>query len=153
MNIFSDTTIDRFWEKVEVLGEDECWCWQGAQRNGGYGHLYVNGRWYGAHRISYEINIGPIGALCVLHSCDNPQCCNPNHLWLGTQTDNMVDRDMKGRNVPPPSNSRVLTQEQANEIREKYIPRVYLLRRLAEEYNVDYRTIWNVIHYIKGYEA
>ena len=71
-----------------------CWIWTGSKNRDGYGRFYHTS----AHRASYEIFKGgiPVG-ISVLHSCDNPSCVNPNHLWLGTQADNMHDCIAKGR--------------------------------------------------------
>lgn len=80
------------------LATDVCWEWTGSLNNHGYGRL---GHAY-AHRISYEIHHGPIAdGLHVMHSCDNPPCCNPAHLSLGTASDNMRDAVQKGRLIPP----------------------------------------------------
>lgn len=80
-----------------------CWLWMGACNSFGHGHYhtYVDGkkRNMNAHRYSWTIHRGPIPeGMCVCHSCDVPQCVNPDHLFLGTDKDNMVDRDRKGRN-------------------------------------------------------
>ncbi len=87
-----------FWARVDKAGA--CWWWLGAKNDNGYG-MVSDGR-YGkrkrAHRVAWELTNGPIPpGLFVLHSCDNPPCVNPAHLWLGTQADNMRDMDAKGR--------------------------------------------------------
>ena len=87
---------ERFWEKVDKSGE--CWKWTAATTKFGHGICFVKGEQVSAHRISYEWAYGPIpDGLSVLHHCDNPACINPEHLFLGTQTDNMRDMRDKGR--------------------------------------------------------
>lgn len=80
----------------------ECWIWKLARNNHGYGTLTVNGRRWYAHRLAFELGNGksiPYG-LHICHRCDNPACINPEHLFLGTRSDNMRDCVNKGRNVP-----------------------------------------------------
>lgn len=85
---------ERFWSYVDVKKYNQCWEWKRAKYPQGYGRFGKN---Y-AHRLAYEFKKGniPLG-LCVFHSCDNPSCVNPKHLWLGTTMDNIKDRDNKGR--------------------------------------------------------
>lgn len=90
----------RFLAKVQKT--DNCWFWIGARKRSGYGYMVIGGRkalkHARAHRISYEIAYGPIPAgFQVLHHCDRPNCVNPAHLFLGTHTDNMRDRNIKER--------------------------------------------------------
>jgi DNA-binding transcriptional regulator YiaG len=91
----------RFWAKVNKTDSaDECWEWTASKDAKGYGYFYKEGRggMARAHRISYELNLGPIPAgLLVCHKCDNPGCINPNHLFLGTDKDNSDDKMKKGR--------------------------------------------------------
>lgn len=85
----------RFWSKVDKSGE--CWEWRAHARKG-YGSIKVNGKAMYAHRLSWEMQNGSIpDGLKVLHRCDNPLCVNPAHLFIGTQKDNMEDRESKGR--------------------------------------------------------
>ncbi len=140
-----DTEI-RFWEKVEIADEDTCWLWLGATQLQGYGVFSANSKTTLAHRYSYQLHKGPIGNLCVLHFCDNPGCVNPNHLFLGTQSNNMQDMHNKNRH-----NKRKLTLKQLEEIRRKYIPRIYSQRELAKEYNVAQITIFDIVNYQGAY--
>ena len=83
------------WNRVAVQEPDACWEWQGTRFPSGYGHFSHN-RY--AHRLVWELTYGPVpkGA-GVCHTCDNPPCCNPDHLFLGTQKDNVADMLHKGR--------------------------------------------------------
>lgn len=75
-----------------------CWEWKRGKTPAGYGRIVINGRGEYAHRVAYELVHGKIPeGMHVCHSCDNPACCNPAHLWVGTPKDNMQDRDTKGR--------------------------------------------------------
>lgn len=93
---------DRFWQYVNLGNPSDCWEWQGCISTTGYGKFRLNGRHMLAHRVSWELHNGPIPAgMHICHSCDNPACVNPHHLWLGTPADNMHDRDEKGRHIAP----------------------------------------------------
>jgi len=95
------TLKERFWQKVNKCGIDDCWEWTACKyANLLYGAILAEGKKKLAHRVSWELNNGEIPeGLCVLHKCDNPICVNPNHLFLGTHLDNSRDRDAKGRHV------------------------------------------------------
>ncbi len=75
-----------------------CWLWSGPLNTWGYGAFYSNGRTLSAHRAAWETANGPVpDGLFVLHHCDRRMCCNPAHLYLGTQADNMRDKVVRGR--------------------------------------------------------
>jgi hypothetical protein len=85
-----------------------CWLWT-AGKDHGYGRVKINGKYFRVHRIIWEMYFGPIpDDIHVLHKCDNPPCCNPEHLFLGTQADNVKDMQDKGRGykIPPKSGER-----------------------------------------------
>lgn len=91
------TREERYRAKV-IVSEDDCWGWTGTTSKFGYGLLYTNGRQEFAHRVSWSIQHGPVPTgLNVLHHCDNPPCSRPDHLFVGDDRANMLDRDMKGR--------------------------------------------------------
>lgn len=90
----------RFWSKVDRTGD--CWEWKGARNQSGYGWFSVGSRLRRAHRIAYELTVGPVpSGMNVLHSCDNRACVRPEHLRVGTQRDNMADMDSRNRRFSP----------------------------------------------------
>lgn len=114
----------RFWERVDKRGPDECWPWLSGTNALGYGGISTGKRPAAsllAHRVSWMLHQGQIpDGLDVLHSCDNPPCVNPAHLWLGTRADNNIDRHLKGRDavLPGEKNGRAkLTSAQVLEVR------------------------------------
>ena len=99
---------ERFWPKVRMGDDDECWEWTGSIQSGGYGSIGVGSMANGtrrvvpAHRAAWELEVGPIPHYYqVCHHCDNRKCVNPNHLYLGTQKDNIRDMMDRGRWVAP----------------------------------------------------
>lgn len=108
--------IKRFWEKVDISDPTGCWNWTASVAGKGYGQIKVpkTRRQVYAHRLSYEFHFGPIPAgLLVCHKCDNPRCVRPDHLFLGTSEDNLVDMAKKDRHLYGERNSehRLLEKE------------------------------------------
>ena len=100
----------RFWSKVDK--SDGCWEWSGSRQGPGYGLFKLKGRLHKAHRVALMLSgVEVPDHLCVLHSCDNPPCCNPAHLRLGTKGENNVERSEKFRSAAK------LTPEDVREIR------------------------------------
>ena len=111
---------ERLMSKTQPDLNSGCWLWEPALFGNGYGRARLNGKNSYAHRLSYSLFKGEIGELHVLHKCDVRCCVNPDHLFLGTASDNMVDMNEKGRGNPPVgerSHSAKLTEDIVMEIR------------------------------------
>jgi hypothetical protein len=149
MNIYRQrfkTVAERFWEKVDVEGVSECWNWKASTTRGGYGQFWLGGTQVKAHRVAWELTNGPIpeGMYC-LHQCDNPRCCNPNHIRLGSLAENMqecVERDRiaKGERQA----SAKLTAKKVKEIRKKYARGISTIK-LSAEYGVGATAIYEAV--------
>lgn len=137
----------RFWDKVKKT--EGCWLWSARKTKDGYGQIKIEGVAKLAHRISYLLNRGEISdGLLVCHSCDNPSCVRPDHLFLGTALDNTQDRIMKGRPgnvVSGVGREHKLTDVQIVEIRE-HLKRGSSQRCIAKQYGVSQP----LISYIKN---
>lgn len=89
-----------FWSRVRIASENQCWEWTGPLNNWGYGLTKLSTiKTMIASRIAWILTSGtvPPPHVLVCHTCDNPKCCRPDHLFLGTSADNAADRDSKGR--------------------------------------------------------
>jgi hypothetical protein len=103
--VITDEVINRLLSRVDIRSDAECWPWMGAKTTFGHGRVKVAGKLYSPHRLIYHIACEPLPpddsrdwhGPVVMHSCDNPACCNPKHLSVGTQLQNINDMDAKGR--------------------------------------------------------
>ena len=139
------TPQERFWQKVDKKGPDECWPWTAAVRNPkeGYGAFWLDGRHQPANRVALLFSgVDVPSGMVACHRCDNPGCCNPAHLFPGTPKANNDDKVAKRRHAAGDSHGMAkLTQQQVAEIRAHRPPGVKRLapgipERLAERYGV-----------------
>ena len=136
---------DRFWSKVQKA--EGCWNWTAGASSRGYGVLEVGGRQMRAHRISWELRHGPIPAgVHVCHRCDNPRCVRPEHLWLGTNSDNMRDASQKGRIAFGSRNgSAKLIEAEVSDILRLYERGEHSQREIARRHGVTQATISHIV--------
>ena len=144
----------RLLSRVSIIPETGCWEWHGNMTRG-YGRVKFNKKLDGAHRVSYSIFIGPIpDGMFVCHECDNPSCINPDHLFLGTPYDNVMDAISKnrfchvGKGTPfkkkhRPLNSK-LSDRVASEIKRDLSIGLLNMREIALKYGAKYQTIRDI---------
>lgn len=138
---YDSRTLQRFWSKVDKNGPNGCWCWLGSKTDG-YGYFYAQGDVLRAHRFSWILEKGPIpNGLFVCHHCDNRPCVNPEHLFLGTNAENLADMARKGRAVGPPMHGEKngatrLTNNQVFEMRRSGLS----ASELAIKHGIHYTT-------------
>ena len=146
----------RFWAKVNKTSA--CWNWKTGKYSAGYGAFSLHGYNTRAHRFAWELAYGQIPeGLEVCHHCDNPACVRPDHLFLGTQKQNIRDGINKGRIIPRrcnpgESNGRaILAADQVQEIKRIYshkgskYSRQITYRKLAQQFNISRRTIADIL--------
>lgn len=132
---------DRYYSMISTRHDSECWRWLHAKNEGGYGLIQIGRTSRFAHRVSWILHRGRIPeGMCVLHRCDNPECTNPKHLFLGTHADNMRDMKEKGRGrsaIGEESSAAKLTEKMVKEIRAKRQEHGRKYKHLAKEYGVS----------------
>lgn len=145
--------LDNFMKYVEK--SDGCWIWKGRKDKDGYGLFDLHGHSVRAHRASHLLNIGDPGDLHVLHTCDNPSCVNPNHLYAGTRSQNMQDMvNRKRRNINGEKNGNAkLSNRDAVELRNLYATGDFTQRELALKFAVSPATVSNIVTKKKYQEA
>ena len=150
-----ETLEVRFWAKVKKgKSPDDCWGWSAAKSDDGYGWIrlsQIEGMAH-AHRVSWKLHFRKIPrGLYVLHHCDNTECTNPKHLFLGTQIDNMADMTKKGRRIGhggskgEANHSSKLNDQKVREIRALYATGKFSHEQIAKKYGMTASPICAVI--------
>lgn len=150
----------RFWAKVDVRGDDECWPWTAGKQTGGYGSIKGPNGTLTAHVLSLEMHTGPAPAkgMYACHGCNNPGCVNPKHLRWDYPKGNHLDAVKSGTHVSPPKNSvkppvrrgtannmAKLNESKVIDIRERYIAGERA-QDLATEFKVSKSTIYQILY-------
>lgn len=147
---YSREDIKRFLKFIKVNKEIGCWEWQGHLMKQNYGTFKYKNKSNLAHRVAYELfynKLIPEG-MCVCHHCDNPKCCNPFHLFLGTNSDNSNDKVIKNRqsHLPGELNGRSkFTWEIINKIRKLYNYTENTPKQLMKIFSISDTTLWHII--------
>ena len=138
----------RFWSKVDIKGNDECWEWKARRNHKGYGVFKNKGKSEQAHRIAWKLTHGeiPVGTF-ILHTCDNPPCNNPSHLWNGTNDDNMKDMVKKNRQAKGEKVRKKLVAEQVIAIRV-LLQCDISVSEVAKMYGLNTSTVYDIKHRI-----
>jgi hypothetical protein len=148
---------DLFWARVGIRGSDDCWPWLGATNTSGYGAVAWAGVTYTAHRVAAWL-CGLVGSPSmpedridglILHSCDNPPCCNPAHFEVGTSGKNQVDAYARGRRQPLRGGVdhpvAKLLPDQVRAIRQEYATGHKTQKELASQYGVNQVSISHAV--------
>lgn len=162
----------RFWSKVDLNGPvpahrpelGPCWVWTAGRMAGGYGRFYLGGRERASHRLAWSFRHGPIppgdhhGTMCVLHRCDRPECVRIDHLFLGSQRENIADMNAKGRGRPPRpgpghrNSMATLSEVEVGEIRRRFAAGGVTQADLAHEYGVLQPAVSRIVNYLRWVE-
>lgn len=141
------STSDRFFEKVVPVPEAGCWLWMASTNKAGYGQFMLHGRPHLAHRISLNLAGTEIpDGMHVCHKCDTPACVNPDHLFLGTQQDNVSDMIRKGRMGTPvrPAGQAHPGAKITNAIALSIYRESGLYDDIAKKFGVSWRTVQTI---------
>lgn len=145
------TYEEKFWDKVNIRGIDECWEWK-QYKNNGYGSVRYQGKMHPAHRIAFILSGGILTQRekFTCHHCDNPPCCNPAHLFAGNADDNNKDRARKGRSGNSKgerSPAAKITKKQVSEIRNIRKIKRTSYWRIGELYGIGSSQVSRICHY------
>lgn len=141
------TDVERFWANVRKGTPNECWEWQGGRYTQGYGAIYFQGKHMKAHRVAFLLARGRLPTANACHTCDNPPCVNPSHLFDGTPLSNNRDKIAKGRAPDGAKHGRAkLTDADVLVIRSDYARGGVRQIDLARKYGVSKAAIWYAIH-------
>jgi hypothetical protein len=146
--------MKRFWNKVNIVGDDECWLWIAGKNHNGYGQFRYKNKMVTAHRMAWFLKFGEIPkdgtphGICILHKCDTPLCVNPNHLFKGTVQDNNKDKTEKGRQSHiggEEHHQAKLKESQVIQIRQIYKVGGISCKSVAEQFKVSESLVTQIV--------
>lgn len=143
----SDELSRRLWSRVD-RSQEGCWEWQAGKTAAGYGEFMFQRKMYYAHRAAWILSCGDIpDGKCVRHKCDNPACCRPDHLELGTQNDNVQDMMSRGRGRKAVGNQNARSKLNPTKVRQVRRMRRQgkTLKQIAEAMGVNDKTIHAIV--------
>lgn len=149
LNYMKGSPKQRFWKYIDKKQNNLCWNWLGCYDKDGYGKIQINEKHIRAHRFSWELHFGkiPKDKPCVLHECNNPSCVNPNHLYLGTNEDNMrymIECNRQANQQGENNGYSKLTESQVKQIRLLYNQKKLTQAQIAKIFNVCRGTISDI---------
>ena len=134
--------MNRFWSKVDAAPSDCCWEWLASKFSNRYGQFKYKRKMWKAHRFAYQLSKGTIpDGMSVRHTCDNPACCNPAHLVIGTHQDNMNDRSQRNRQAKGESNG--FCKFTNDQVRQVFLAKG-TQREIAKQFNISNQQVSNI---------
>ena len=152
--VFDEATAKRFWCKVDKRGPDECWPWLAAKNNRGYGSFLFDGSKKAASRFALINSTNRnLKGMCACHTCDNRLCCNPNHLYWGTYSDNNMDKMRRYKGIKEILTKQIIFarshQQKLKKPQIDYMLQLlaagYKWRELMEWYQISKPTLYRII--------
>jgi hypothetical protein len=143
-------TSGDFWKDVQIDQVEKCWVWTKGKNRHNYGCVRFNGNRYLTHRLAYllhyKLSESDLEGACILHSCDNPPCCNPNHLKKGTNKEN--SEDMKSRRRHTYGERSALAKLSTGDVFQirKLRTDGMFYRDIARLFNVNTTHVFNIVH-------
>ncbi|MDE3023027.1 MAG: helix-turn-helix domain-containing protein [Pseudomonadota bacterium] len=148
--IYSEKFLNRFWNKIDIRNKSECWIWKASKYDFGYGQIKADAPFRHnliSHVVSLEIKLNRklLPGMCCLHVCDNPSCCNPDHLYEGSVQQNSDDKMNRGRHKNGPTegedNGNAVLSNQDIPVIVNLILTGHSNKEIAAMYNVTHSTI------------
>ena len=141
--------MQRFWSKVDRRNKEECWNWKASTNNKGYGFFWYDYKMSLSHRIAWILTNGAVPKdKIVLHRCDSRICCNPDHLYIGTYSDNNNDRSCRNSDNQGGTQKKIYSADLINKV-VKLVSLGKTQREIAKVINTSQWKVWNILNRIE----